>query len=136
MNITLSPETESVIRQKVGAGKFASADEVVEAAVKLLDTRDRYCYLRNLLLEAEQQIRKGEVVEWTPELDRQLQIEVEPSTFFANNLDLAEGVMRSAPDYEATMCNDMRSTSFIEDDSLVVQRILHQRMDATPEHLA
>lgn len=75
MQITLSPETEAVVRQKVEASKFASVDEVVAAAVKMLDTRDRYDYLRGLMPEAEQQARNGEVVEWTPELDRQLQLE-------------------------------------------------------------
>jgi putative addiction module CopG family antidote len=71
MDITLTPAAAAVVQQKLANGKFASADEVVEAAVMLLDERDRYRYLRSLLLEAEQEVQEGKVVEWTPELHRQ-----------------------------------------------------------------
>ncbi len=77
MEITLTPETEAVVRQKVADGRFASAAEVVEAAVRLLDTRDRYEYLRGLILAAEQEIQDGKVVEWTPELHRKWRREAE-----------------------------------------------------------
>ena len=71
MEITLTPEAEALVRQKVADGRFASADEVVEAAVKLLDERDRLEYLRALLRETEQQVQEGKTVEWSPELHRQ-----------------------------------------------------------------
>jgi antitoxin ParD1/3/4 len=77
MEITLTPEAEAVVRQKVSDGRFASAAEVVEAAVRLLDTRDRYEYLRGLILAAEQEVQDGKVVEWTPELHRQWRHEAE-----------------------------------------------------------
>ena len=77
MEVTLTPEAEAVVRQKVTDGRFASAAEVVEAAVKLLDTRDRYEYLRGLILAAEQDIQDGKIVEWTPELHRQWRLEAQ-----------------------------------------------------------
>jgi Arc/MetJ-type ribon-helix-helix transcriptional regulator len=66
-----------VVRQKVADGRFASADEVVAAAVRLLDTRDQYEYLRGLILAAEQEFQDGKIVEWTPELHRQWRLEAE-----------------------------------------------------------
>ena len=77
MEITLTPKAEALIRQKVADGRFANAADVVEAAVKLLDTRDRYEYLRGLILAAEQEIQDGKVVDWTPELHRQWRREAE-----------------------------------------------------------
>lgn len=77
MKITLTPEAEAVVRQKVADGTFACAAEVVEAAVRLLDTRDRYEYLRRLILAAEQEFQDGKFVEWTPELHRQWRHEAE-----------------------------------------------------------
>ena len=67
----VTPETEAVVRQKVADGRFTSAAEVVEAAVRLLDERDRLEYLRALLRETEQQVQEGKTVEWSPELHRQ-----------------------------------------------------------------
>ena len=77
MEITLTPETEAVIRKKVADGRFASAGEVIEAAVTLLDERDKLEYLRGLLREAEEQTRQGKILEWTPELRRRLREEAE-----------------------------------------------------------
>jgi antitoxin ParD1/3/4 len=77
MAITLTPRAEALIRQKVANGLYASADEVIEAAVMLLDERDRFERLRASLLEAEAQTREGKVVEWTPEFRRQLRQEAE-----------------------------------------------------------
>jgi putative addiction module CopG family antidote len=71
MEITLSPETEAVVRQKVTDGKFACADDVIEAAVLLLDERDRLEYLRGLLIETKQQVQAGKSVAWSPEIHRQ-----------------------------------------------------------------
>lgn len=77
MDIMLTPKTEALIRKKVADGRFESAAEVVEAAVLLLDEEDRRGYLRSLLREAEQQTRNGDVLTWTPELERQLLLEAD-----------------------------------------------------------
>ena len=77
MKITLTPEAEAVVRQKVADGRFASADEVIEAAVTLLEARDRFERLRASLIEAEEEIRAGKTLEWTPELRQRLREEAE-----------------------------------------------------------
>ncbi|MBA3450287.1 MAG: type II toxin-antitoxin system ParD family antitoxin [Chloroflexia bacterium] len=77
MDITLTPKAEAVIRQKVASGSYASADEAVEAAVMLLDESDRLQHLRSLLREAERETREGKVLEWTPQLRRQLRQDAE-----------------------------------------------------------
>ncbi len=63
---------EAKIRKKVASGLYATADEAIERAVSLLDEWDRLDSLRASLIEAEEQVREGRVVEWTPELRRQL----------------------------------------------------------------
>lgn len=75
MEITLTPEAEAVVRQKLADGKFASADEVVAAAVTLLEARDRFERLRASLIEAEEQVRQGKTLEWTPDLRQRLRDE-------------------------------------------------------------
>ena len=77
MEITLTPGAEAVVRQTVTGERFATAAEAVEAAMSLLDTRDRYEYLRSLILAAEQEIQDGTVVEWTPEIHLQWRAEAE-----------------------------------------------------------
>jgi hypothetical protein len=41
MNVSLSPEVERLIREKVDSGVYASEGEVIAVAVRLLDDRDR-----------------------------------------------------------------------------------------------
>ena len=40
MKLSLSPETERLIEEKVSSGRYQSADEVVRESIKLLDERD------------------------------------------------------------------------------------------------
>ena len=40
MGISLEPELEEIINQKVASGLYASAEEVVQQALKLLQERD------------------------------------------------------------------------------------------------
>lgn len=68
MDITLSPEAAATLRRKVADGKFASADDAIEAAVTLLEAQDRFERLRASLIEAEEQTEAGQVLDWTPEL--------------------------------------------------------------------
>ena len=75
MDITLTPETEAVIRKKVADGRFANASDVVAPAVMLLDDQDRLEYLRRLVDEADQQVRDGKTMAWSPELRQRLREE-------------------------------------------------------------
>lgn len=40
MNVSLTPELESLIHRKVGTGRYTSASEVVREALRLMDERD------------------------------------------------------------------------------------------------
>ncbi|MFC4171732.1 type II toxin-antitoxin system ParD family antitoxin [Microvirga sp. GCM10011540] len=49
-NVSLTPELESLIDSKVASGRYRSASEVVRAALRLLDERER---------QVEQPLRRG-----------------------------------------------------------------------------
>jgi antitoxin ParD1/3/4 len=40
MNLSLTPELESLIQQEITKGKYATPDEVIEAALNLLNQRN------------------------------------------------------------------------------------------------
>ena len=72
MRITLTPRTEALIQEGLESGRYASANEVVETAVMLLEAQDRFERLRASLIEAEAEVREGKVLDRTPELRQQL----------------------------------------------------------------
>ena len=41
MNVSLTPELERMVQDKVAGGRYASASEVVREALRLLEARDR-----------------------------------------------------------------------------------------------
>ncbi|MFZ5453501.1 MAG: type II toxin-antitoxin system ParD family antitoxin [Thermodesulfobacteriota bacterium] len=57
MNISLTPQLEELVRKKVESGRYGSASEVMRAALRLLEERDRLQALR--LEELQEEIRKG-----------------------------------------------------------------------------
>ncbi len=65
MTVTLSPRLEALIRDKVDRGLYASADGVVEVAIRLLDQRDRLIWPRAELAIGEEQERRDELIELT-----------------------------------------------------------------------
>lgn len=69
MNITLSPRIQQLIQEKVDSGDYAGPDEVMEEALLLLEDRDSQTLrLRESLVEAHEQIARGEGEVWSPEL--------------------------------------------------------------------
>ena len=42
MNVSLTPQLENLVRQKVDSGLYASASEVVRASLRLLEERDKH----------------------------------------------------------------------------------------------
>jgi putative addiction module CopG family antidote len=68
MNVSLTPDLESLIREKVESGRYNDASEVVREGLRLLDERDRLQQLRAALAEGE----KGEGIRFTPELVAQM----------------------------------------------------------------
>lgn len=41
-NVSLTPELEALVDRKVASGRYRSASEVVRAALRLLDERERH----------------------------------------------------------------------------------------------
>ena len=62
MSITLPPNLEKRVQEKVDSGAFRSADEVIQAGLGLLDERERkLAALRADLQVGIDQIERGEV---------------------------------------------------------------------------
>ena len=66
MNVSLTPELEAIIREKVDSGLYHSASEVVREALRLLRQHDearqaRLAELRKELAVGLQQADRGEV---------------------------------------------------------------------------
>jgi antitoxin ParD1/3/4 len=57
MNISLTPQLEELVKQKVDSGLYSSASEVMREALRLLNERDRLRDLQQEELMAE--IKKG-----------------------------------------------------------------------------
>lgn len=62
MNISLSSELENLVQQKVSSGEYASVEAMIEAALRLLEARDRQMQkLRSELMIGVEQIQQGAV---------------------------------------------------------------------------
>lgn len=57
MNVSLTPQLEKLVKNKVDSGLYGSASEVMREALRLLEERDRRYALRVEELRAE--IKKG-----------------------------------------------------------------------------
>lgn len=68
MNVSLTPQLEAKIHERVNSGRYASASEVVREALRLLEEREQLEHLRSLLAVGRAEAERGELVEWTPEL--------------------------------------------------------------------
>jgi antitoxin ParD1/3/4 len=73
MNVTLPPELEAMVRERIDSGRYHDVGEVVREALRQLAERERRLdELHAALAIGEEQIARGEVVEWTPELRDQI----------------------------------------------------------------
>lgn len=63
MDVSLAPQLEATIRQKVERGRYLDANEVVGEALRLLDERDRReRELRAAVAVGVEQVARGETV--------------------------------------------------------------------------
>lgn len=67
MNVSLTPELESYVSEKVGSGLYSSRSEVVRQGLRLLMERDRMLEarleeLRGEIAEGLEQARRGELI--------------------------------------------------------------------------
>ncbi len=65
MNIILTPELETLVREKIESGNYHSASEVVRDALQLLKEQDqlrelRRAEIRREVMKGVEQIRNGE----------------------------------------------------------------------------
>ena len=69
MNISLTPQLEEMIRQKVDSGLYNSASEVVREALRLMDERDRMraTKLDQLRQEIQEGLSSGPGTAWDRE---------------------------------------------------------------------
>lgn len=77
MSVTLTPELEAKIRERVDSGRYGDAAEVISDAMLLLEERERSEHLNALLAVGLEQARRGELVEFTPEWVANLERRVE-----------------------------------------------------------
>lgn len=66
MNVSLTPELEALVHQKVKTGLYSTASEVVREALRMMDERDRLSRLRAALAPGIAEAERGEGVELTP----------------------------------------------------------------------
>ena len=77
MNVSLTPELESLIREKVQTGLYNNASEVVREALRLLEERDRTRRLREAVGIGLAQAERGETTPLTAELLAQISQDAE-----------------------------------------------------------
>jgi antitoxin ParD1/3/4 len=75
MNIHLTPEIERLVETHVKSGRYSTADDVVLAALRLLESRDedasqRKDKIREHIEEGWQSAQRGELVEGSESFDR------------------------------------------------------------------
>jgi putative addiction module CopG family antidote len=68
MYLPLSRKSEKFVQEKLESGSYATATEVIEDALLLLERRDRARAFEQSLIEADESIDRGEGIEWHPGL--------------------------------------------------------------------
>ncbi len=77
MNVSLTPQLEEMVRNKVASGRYNNASEVVREALRLLEEYDRYEAFRAAVAIGYEQAERGELLPWTPELRAEIDRNVE-----------------------------------------------------------
>jgi putative addiction module CopG family antidote len=72
MALQLSPKIQQQIRERVESGKYPDADTVVEQALDQLEQHEKYLHLKALIAVGVEQAERGEAVEYTQELRREI----------------------------------------------------------------
>jgi len=73
MQVIIKPNQEDFVRRQIAAGSFGNAEDVVEEALRLLEDEAKLRYLRAEVAAADEEIARGEFVEWTPDFWERLQ---------------------------------------------------------------
>ena len=76
MNVSLTPELEQLVHEKVKTGMYQTASEVVREALRLLKERDSFEALRREVREGFAQIERGEYEEYDEQTIRNLAADI------------------------------------------------------------
>lgn len=68
MNVTLTPQQDEFVRQKLETGTYETVSDLIRDAFELLDARDRLRRLRESIAEADRDVDAGNYEEWSPGL--------------------------------------------------------------------
>ena len=77
MNVSLTPQFAAMMQERVASGRYNNASEVVQQALRLLDDTGRRQHLRSLLAVSLEQASRGELVDFTPELEERIEREAD-----------------------------------------------------------
>ncbi len=65
MNVSLTPQLEALIQQKVESGQYDDASDVIREALETLEARDQFERIRAAIAVGLQQVERGEDTPWT-----------------------------------------------------------------------
>ena len=68
LQVSLSPQSEELVRQMVGSGRYHDAEQVIAEALLILEEHEQLVSLRAAVAIGDAQIERGEVTPLTPEL--------------------------------------------------------------------
>ena len=77
MTVTLTPDAEALIQRKVETGSYASAADVIQEALRLLDERDARVRLKAAISAGDEDLERGNVVDWSPDFLERLKEEAD-----------------------------------------------------------
>jgi antitoxin ParD1/3/4 len=77
MNVSLTPELERMVNDRVKSGMYQTASEVVREALRVLKDRDRQSALRREVQEGFAQIDHGEYEEYDERTIKDLVADIE-----------------------------------------------------------
>jgi putative addiction module CopG family antidote len=76
--IQLSGQTQETIKRLIAASNYADANAVIDAALRMLEERDRkLALLRAELVVGEEQEKRGDTVPYTPDFMERLRWEAD-----------------------------------------------------------
>jgi antitoxin ParD1/3/4 len=77
MSVTLTPQLEAKIQERIASGRYHDASEVIGDALQRLEEHERLEHLRALLEVGRQDEIRGDLVTFTPELFEEIDRRVE-----------------------------------------------------------
>ena len=69
MNISLTPQLEKLVQERVKSGRYTSASEVIREALRLMDEKDQLlsAKLEHLRQDIREGLESGPATVWDPE---------------------------------------------------------------------